>query len=140
MSEQPQKTGAPFNCSTAIVFVIIIFICGCALLWYVPQLRPAGEATATATAPPRSPATPIVWTLTVPSGGTQGLWTEEALQDESCWDCIIGDLTRGTTFTPLSPGCRRAEWDESFSYCHVRVLSGELADRDGWVNEQFIEK
>ena len=34
------KSGSPFNCSTAIVFVIIIVICGCALLWYIPQLTP----------------------------------------------------------------------------------------------------
>ena len=40
MSENQPKPGAPFNCSTAIVFVIIIFICGCALVWYIPQLTP----------------------------------------------------------------------------------------------------
>ena len=37
-TENQPKSGAPFNCSTAIVFVIILFLCGCALFYYIPQL------------------------------------------------------------------------------------------------------
>jgi len=84
--------------------------------------------------------TEIVWEVEVPEGLVRTLFTEEVLTDESCLDCVIGDLERATKLEPRWRGCERAKWDPGFSYCHVKVLTGDLAGKVGWVNIDCIEK
>ena len=83
-----------------------------------------------------------LWTLVVPEGFVQTLFTEEMLtdDDEQCWECILGDLERGIRLKPLSGGCQRPTWDQSFVFCEVQVMSGDLTGTIGWVNQKFIEK
>ncbi|MGB3903473.1 MAG: hypothetical protein WBB22_00980 [Anaerolineae bacterium] len=87
-----------------------------------------------------TPSDQIRWEIEAPEGSTRTLFTKEALTDESCWDCVIGDLVRATLLEPGSGGCQRAMWDPGFSYCHVKVLTGDLAGKFGWVNINAIEK
>lgn len=106
-------------------------------------LMPSPQPTATIVSPMATPmpptATPIIWTLEAPIG-THALFGEDALTDESCVDCPAYDLVDGTQLTPLEGGCQQATWDPSYIYCHVRVLDGEYAGYEGWVNEEFIRK
>jgi len=84
-------------------------------------------------------ATPIIWVLEAVLG-THALFGEDALTDESCIDCPAYDLTDGTRLIPLEGGCQEATWDSSYVYCHVRVLDGEYAGYEGWVNQDFIRQ
>jgi len=94
---------------------------------------------ATPTPVPLTP-TPIIWILEAPEGFTHGLFTKDALMDESCLDCILGDLVGGTKLAPAEEGCQQATWDASYVYCHVEVLDGALAGTYGWVNQKFIRQ
>jgi len=85
-------------------------------------------------------ATSIVWVLEVPHSATQGLWTVDVLTDEQCWDCSMGDLESGILLRPGPGGCQASEWDPTYVYCNVEVLSGDLAGQWGWVNETHIAK
>ncbi|HEM61713.1 MAG TPA: hypothetical protein ENO24_05445 [Chloroflexi bacterium] len=80
------------------------------------------------------------WTVDAPPGRTHGLFTEGCLTDESCWDCGIADLPAGTKLEPGPRGCQQTEWDPSYVYCHVQVVSGDYEGEWGWVNQKFINK
>jgi len=92
------------------------------------------------TEPPSLTPTTIVWILQAPKGREHGLWTKEALTDESCANCLLGGLPAGTKLAPANEGCLQAAWDTSYVYCHVQVLDGDLAGSYGWVNQEFIKR
>lgn len=104
---------------------------------------PSPTATVTS-APAETPLSPtptmIVWTLEAPEGLVHGLFMKDALTDESCGDCVLGELVGGTKLAPAEEGCQQATWDASYVYCHVEVLDGALAGTYGWVNQKFIRQ
>lgn len=102
---------------------------------------PTPEADEIPTVPANTPTPPAeVWTLIAPEGRGHALFTEDCLTDESCPDCLLGELPAGTRMEPAGGGCHVTTWDASYSYCNVLVLDGELAGTYGWVNEKFIQK
>lgn len=81
-----------------------------------------------------------VWTIDAPAGRGHGLWTDDCFTDESCDDCLIAELLAGTELEPGPRGCQQSDWDPTYTYCDVKVVSGEHAGQSGWVNEKFIDK
>lgn len=111
--------------------------------------EPAAPPPAQEPTLPPPTATVTIWTLEAPGGLTHALFTEDALIDESCLDCVLGDLPGGTKLSPAEGGCQQASWDTGdpeihpggpYIYCHVLVLDGDLAGTFGWVNQNFIAK
>lgn len=109
----------------AIILLLMFFQCG-----------PSSGTKETPTA--GSADADIIWVVDLPEGFVANLFTDEALTNESCWDCVIGDLQPGTELAPRWEGCQRAEWDASYTYCHVKVLTGDLAGKLGWVNANHV--
>ena len=125
MSEDKEPSQSTLGCSMAIVLCIILFACGCGAWYYVGQQELSGEK---------------IWTIDAPAGWSHGLFTDDCLTDESCPDCVIGDLAASTQLKPAWKGCQTAAWDAGYRFCHVRVLSGDYEGEYGWVNEDFIDK
>lgn len=100
------------------------------------------QPTSTAKRPePTSSATAVIWTLKAPKGITHVLFCEEVLTKETTdLDCALADLESGTKLKPLKGGCKQASWDASYTCCHVKVLDGEFAGKEGWINQKFISK
>lgn len=134
-----------FLVGLGVVGVALLTCCIIGTL-FGPGKTPSPKATATIMPSPThtpisaTPA-PIIWILKAPAGATHILFCEEILTTEDIeWDCALGDLSGGTKLTPAEEGCQQTTWDISYTYCHVRVLDGDLAGNEGWVNQEFIKR
>jgi hypothetical protein len=91
---------------------------------------------------PAPSPTSILWEIEAEEGASQALFTRDVLTRESCEDCVVGPLQPATILRPMPDGCEQAAWDpgSEWTYCHVEVLTGDLAGEYGWVNASHVGK